>query len=147
MADMNDRLDRFKSSVNRGVATISVKANTTIEKTKIKTHIETLNSEIKKLISEAGEKSYEIWSAGGKDYASLEEVFLMIQAKKAEIDSLNNEIKALPEKENRILGHNEVRPPEQKEEAAKPQPVFCTKCGAKYFDKVNFCVKCGARME
>ena len=67
----NDAFEKFKSSVNRGITTISVKTSSTLEKTKIKTHIETLERDINKLFHNLGEAAYEKWVKENLDYSSF----------------------------------------------------------------------------
>lgn len=52
---MSDAFDKLRSSLNRGITTISVKTSSSLEKTKLKTHIESLTNDIQKLYSEAGD--------------------------------------------------------------------------------------------
>jgi len=143
MAEYNDAFGRLKSSVNRGVATISVKAGSTIEKTRIKTHIDTLRTEIDKLLSEAGSRGYEIWCSGAVDYAVLGQIFMTVAAKKQEIAELRRELEELPEKENQILGKTENTRPRE----TAVQASFCSVCGTQISPEAKFCVKCGARLK
>ena len=134
-----DALEKLKSSFNRGITTISVKTSSSLEKSKIKTHIESLTRDIERDIRLVGEAAYKIWSTQDGDFAVLNERCAAIKSKQEEIERLNEELASIDERDNQILGTTE-RP----EEAA---PKFiCTNCGAQYDSPVKFCRKCGNKM-
>ena len=53
---MADAFEKFKSSINRGITTISMKTASSLEKTKLKTHMDSLKNENQRLIVEIGER-------------------------------------------------------------------------------------------
>lgn len=137
-----DAFQKFKSSVNRGIATISVKTSSTLEKSKIKTHIESLNREIEKDLTLIGDAAYKIWSSGETDFSGLFARFEIIKNKYKEVEDLTVQLSAIDERDNQILGNNVV------EEAEESIPKYiCTKCGTQYEAPVKFCRKCGNKME
>ena len=146
---MADMLEKLKSSVNRGVATINVKASSSIEKSKLRTHIETLERDIEKLEQKAGIMAFEIWKQEG-DYTLLNETFLSIQQKKEEIELLNAQFAEIDEKNQQILGTSGTDAPAQEasSSSAPAQPTaFCVNCGAGYVKAPKFCTRCGSKME
>ena len=138
-----DFLSKLKSSVNRGVTTISVKTSSSLEKTKIKTHIESLTKDIEKTYSVIGEAAFKIYDLGSTDFSMLYDHFKMIQQKNAEIDALSAQLSAIDERDNQILGNSSEAPAQTSGSSA----VFtCNGCGAKYDSPVKFFRKCGNKM-
>lgn len=135
---MADVFGKLKSSINRGITTISVKTSSSLEKTKIKTHIDTLEADIQKLIYSAGELSYAIFAGESEDNDKLKGFFETIKQKRSEIAELNLELNAIDERDNKILGT-----------AEKEVPVggcVCGNCGATFDTPMNFCRNCGNKM-
>lgn len=137
---MADVFQKFKSTVNRGITTISVKTSSSLEKTKIKTHIDTLNREIERELLAVGEAAYDIWSNGGTDFSSLSSSFETVKGKQNEIADLNKEIEAIDERDNQILGSSSAP------EAPEAPRIICSGCGTQYDAPVKFCRKCGNKM-
>ncbi len=136
-----DVLQKFKSSVNRGITTISVKTSSTLEKSKIKTHIETLSRDIKNDIALVGDAAYKIWLSGKTDFSELFEKFEAIKNKYQDVEDLNKQLSSIDERDSQILGNNVA---EQKE---IKKTYICTNCGTQYEVPVNFCRKCGKKIE
>ena len=134
---MADAFDKIKSSFNRGITTISVKTSSTLEKSKIRTHIDSLNSEIQKLYTEIGKTAYTKWCEADPDCAVLESLFAQVKEKEENIAQLNQELDAIDERDSQILGAKEEKP------AAK---IVCSNCGAGYDSPVKFCRSCGNKM-
>ncbi len=136
---MADAFDKFKSSLNRGITTINVKASSFSEKTKIKTHIDTLNADIQKLYTEIGQTAFNKWQNSDPDNSVLLSLFEQIQAKQDNIVQLNNEMAAIDERDNQILGAKAEKP-------ATAPAIVCPSCGAGYDAPVKFCRSCGFKM-
>ena len=134
---MNDKFQKIKNTINRGVTTISVRTSSSIEKSKINVHIDTLNNEINAETAAAGSKAYEIWASGSTDFSELYEKFELIKQKKEEIERLNEELKEIDLRDSRILGT------QQKEEVNAAPVLTCPECGSVYYETANFCRKCG----
>ncbi len=137
---MADAFQKFKSTVNRGITTISVKTSSSLEKTKIKTHIDTLNRDIEKEILAIGETAYNIWANGGAEFSALYPHFETIKGKQQEIAGLNEEMLAIDERDNQILGAAAAP------EASTTPRIICSSCGTQYDAPVKFCRKCGNKM-
>lgn len=128
--------DKFKSSLNRGIATISVKTSSSLEKSKLRTHIESLKNEIQKLYLEVGEVSFTQWMNHDENSSVLEGLFSEIQAKQNAINELSEELNSIDERDNKILGL-------QTEKTA----IICPQCGAAYTAPAKFCRSCGFKMQ
>ena len=137
---MADAFDKLKSSLNRGITTISVKTSSSLEKTKLRTHIESLNNEIQKLYSEIGKTAYDKWANGDPDCAALEQLFQQVQGNQQTIAELTEELNSIDARDNQILGTKTEKAPE-------PQGITCPNCGAKYETPVKFCRNCGSKMQ
>ena len=139
----NDAFAKIKSSVNRGITTISVKTSATLEKTKIKTHIETLEKEIEKLYRNIGEMMYMQWVQGEFEGEVPKEGFELVKQKKQMIADLTAELATVDERNNQILGNTA----DAQVDSIKTETKYvCSKCGTQYEVSTNFCRKCGNKM-
>lgn len=135
-----DALQKFKSSLNRSVTTLSVKASSTLEKGKIKANIDAVTAEIQRLYTAIGESAYTSWECSG-DFSSLGVLCTQIQQKKEEIQRLNQEIAAIDERDSQILSAKAA------ESAAFAEPgTVCPSCGTRFDTPVKFCSKCGQKL-
>ena len=100
-----DAFQKIKSSFNRGITTISVKTSSSLEKTKIKTHIESITREIQRKFSLVGEEAYKIWSDGSEDFSALYQNFEEIKNKYNEIEELKEQLVYIDQRDNEILGN------------------------------------------
>ena len=138
----NDALSKFKSSINRGITTINVKTSSSLEKTKIRTHIDSLRAEIGKLYYSIGERAYFVWESQSGSDEGLTELYTLVKQKKDEIDRLAAEIASIDERDNEILG---TMRPETAEPAARK--IVCPQCGSEYDAPARFCRKCGCQLQ
>ena len=76
-----DAFEKLKSSFNRGITTISVKTSSSLEKSKIKTHIESLTRDIERDIQQIGETAYKIWSDEEKDFTAVDNTIEILNLK------------------------------------------------------------------
>ena len=147
---MADAFSKFKASVNRGITTISVKTSSSLEKSKIKTHVDTLENDIQHLMLEIGKTSYGKWKNNDPDCTVLEQLFKDVQQKEDEIEKLKEEMAAIDVRDSEILGVKEEPKqdfPAQEEQPQDGQKQVCPACGAVYDTHVNFCRKCGHKMD
>jgi len=133
-----DTLQKFKSSLNRGVNNISQKTQSSIEKVKIKSQIDTLENEIRKQYTTLGELTYTKWELGDTDNTLLEQMLNEIRAKKQEIELHEAEMAAIDERDNQILN--------QPAAEAAPAANFCPGCGSACVPGAKFCLKCGSKL-
>ena len=138
----HDAISKFKSSINRGITTINVKTSSSLEKTKIRTHIESLRADIEKLFHSIGERAYAGWERQAGEDEGLTEMFVLVKQKKDEIDQLTAELFSIDERDNQILGT-------MKQEAAPAagRKITCPECGSQYDDPAKFCRKCGHKLQ
>ena len=127
---------------NRGVATISVKASSALEKTKYRARINTLNDEIEILQKRIGQKTYASWLNGAFAIEEINEELLSIQAKEQEIGELELRIQQVDENSKSLLGTDESL---RSEESVEKR--FCPNCGKEYSRPVKYCTECGSLME
>lgn len=132
----NDAMSKFKSTLNRGITTINVKTSSSLEKTKIRTHIESLNAEIQRTFFEIGEQTYAAWEQGTE--GDFTEQLSAIREKKEEIERLTQQLTEIDRQNDVILG---------KAARNQAQELVCPSCGAVYDEPVNFCRKCGSRLQ
>lgn len=144
-----DAFQKFKTSFNRGVATISVKTSSSLEKVKIKTHIESIEKEIEHLLSEIGENAYEIWEKNDMNYSVLAEKCSFVKQKKDEIIQLNEAYNSIDERDGQILGtsSNEENHEVKEEVTITNDSITCPNCGSTYIQSVKFCKKCGQKLK
>lgn len=142
---MSDSFQKIKSSLNRGVTTISLKTSSSLEKAKIKTHIDSLTTEVERTLNAAGAAAYEIWESGSIDFSPLNEQFAAVQQKRQEIAQLQQEYDGIDARDSQILGN--MAPPAPAPAPAEPAgSVTCPNCGSVYAAPVRFCRKCGQRL-
>jgi len=151
----DNTFDKFKKSVNRGITTISVKTQGSMEKSKITMHIDSLEKEIEKTYSVIGKEAYAVWESEEKDFSALTEKFESIRETKEKIEGLKAEIESIAAKNNEILGkmgeeaEAEAMAATQVVGAAQPVAmqaagnIVCPNCGQTYDTPVKFCRKCG----
>lgn len=142
-----DAFSKLKSSINRGVTAINVKTSSSMEKARLKTQIENVQNEVQRMINAIGEAMYIMYEKGDEDYHRLDEHLAMIQQKKAEIVALQQEINAVDERSNQILGSAA-----QDNVAVPAAPVamvnsLCPNCGTPFSEGARFCRKCGNKLQ
>ena len=142
-----DTLQKFKTSFNRGVTAISLKTSSSLEKVKIKTHIDSISTEIERMISNVGETAYSIWNSGETDFSSLNEQFSAIKQKREEIEQLQSEYLSIDERDNQILGTSSAEVPAPAAPAEQAVGIVCPNCGSNYSSPVKFCRKCGQKLQ
>lgn len=139
-----DILQKFKSSVNRGVTTISVKASSSLEKSKIKSQIDSIETDIRKLFANVGETVYAAWESGEKDISCVEATLSTIQQKKAEVAKLTEDMASIDVRDDQILSNSGAEKPA---ETSAPDGLVCPGCGAVCASTSMFCRKCGHKLQ
>lgn len=141
---MADPIQKIKDSMNRGITTISVKTSSSLEKSKINMHIDSLEKEIQGLFLTIGKESFDLWERGNTDLGTLADKFNAIRQKKAEIAQLTTERDAIDQRDNQILGTAPQNTAGVPQAAAA---IFCPQCGSSYDTPVKFCRKCGCNLQ
>lgn len=148
-----DAFEKIKMSVNRGITTIGVKTSASLEKSKILTHIDSLEKDNKKAYAVIGEEAYELWAGGAGDFTGLFEKFELIKKRKDDIEKLTEQLGSIEDKNNEILGRTEAEQPGAENapgsgaDLGQAGRMFCSKCGEGYDMPVKFCRKCGSKMQ
>ena len=138
---MAKAFQKIKSAVNRGITTISVKTSSSLEKSKINMHIDSLSNEISKLIMLIGEKTYENWINNSSLTDGTVDLLESVKRKKEEIIGLKEELQSIDDRDNQILGNTtEVS-------TGDNSTVICPNCNSKYDEPVKFCRKCGTKLQ
>lgn len=131
---MADSFEKIKNKINKGMVTVSSKTTSTIEKTKIKTRIASVQNDIELMYASLGDLTYKMWINNDHNFGNFDEKCNMIKAKQEELARLNDEIRQVEEKEKQTI------------EEASAYRVFCSNCGAEYDHPVKFCAKCGNKI-
>lgn len=142
-----DALQKFKTSFNRGVTAISLKTSSSLEKVKIKTHIDSITAEIDRLVSNVGTMAYSIWDSGETDFSVLNEQFSAIKQKREEIERLQAEYTAIDERDSQILGTSSAESPAPAAPAEQIPQLLCPNCGSSSSPSARFCRKCGQKLQ
>lgn len=154
-------LDKGLSQLDQEFSTMKVKGFLNIEKAKIKSKINGINTEINKLMSNVGELAYSQWENESNETAALEERFTEIKQKKDEIMELNLRIEEIEKQEEQLSSNSNgtnveqvvataeedaqelIENTEKKEEVN----IVCPGCGMTYDSVVRFCQECGEKLQ
>lgn len=127
-------LEKLKGTFDKGVAAVSVKSESIVESSRVRSSIATKQKSVDAAVAELGRRLYDNWLAGDVKVSELEEECRQIQALEAEVTSLKGRLDKIKEEETQILGT-------QKKTAAGA--VFCSNCGKKLDPEMRFCDSCG----
>ena len=139
-----DAFQKLGDSMNRAITKISVKTSSSLEKVKIKTHIDTLSKDVQKLFAEIGENAYSLWLNGDVSNEALVAKFEAIKQKQSEIENLTAELNSIDERDNQILGTKSAS--EYRPDVASGK-LSCPGCGAECEPAAKFCRKCGFKLQ
>ena len=140
-----DAFSKFGDSMSRAITKISVKTSSSLEKSKIKMHIESLTKDVQKMLTDIGEEVYALWLNGESSNQSLAEKLEAVKQKKKEIELLSIELASIDDRDNEILGTKAEAEP--KAEVAVPQKPCCPNCGSEHEPTAKFCRKCGHKLQ
>ena len=144
---MADLFGKIKGSIDKSVATVSVKSNEFVETTKFKTQIATLEKEIEELQKTVGKGYHRKWLNQESDFEEINEICVIIKAKEAEIESCKQEIKNLQNESKKILNAEDGNKCPSCGAVNKENAKFCAGCGMKLIeDDTTFC-SCGAKVK
>lgn len=127
--------DSLKDTFNKGVATVSVKSESLVESSRVKSAISSNQKKLDAELSALGVKFYQCWKAGQEDPALFAEDLARARAIEDEIDALRARLEQIKEEEDKILGST-ARP-------AAQGGAFCTNCGKRLPPGSRFCDECG----
>lgn len=140
-----DAFQKIGNSMSRAITKISVKTSSSLEKSKIKMHIESLTKDVQKMLTDIGEEVYSLWLNGESSHQVLTEKLEAVKQKKAEIEQLSIELASIDDRDNEILGKKAED--EQTPEVVVPQKPCCPNCGSEYEPTAKFCRKCGHKLQ
>lgn len=130
--------DSLKDTLNKSVAAVSVKSETLVESSRIKSAISNAQKRMTAEMNELGARFYHRWKAGQASVEDFAAEFAGIQAIEKEIEDLNLRLEQIKAEEDKILGAA------QKPAAPAAGSIFCTNCGRALPAGSRFCDSCGA---
>lgn len=131
--------DSLKDTLNKGVAAVSVKSETLVESSRVKTAISNAQKKLEAEKAALGYKLYQSWKDGTASMELFADDFARMQGIEDEISGLNARLAQIKAEEDRILGGT-ARPAAP---ASSAGGVFCTKCGKALPAGSRFCDECG----
>ena len=129
--------DNLKDTFNKSVAAVSVKSETLVESSRVKSAISSSQKSMDAELNAMGIKLYQCWKAGQADIGLFAEDFARVQAIEEEIANLRARLDQIKAEEDKILGAA------QKPAAPAGDSVFCTNCGKALPAGSRFCDNCG----
>ena len=139
-----DVFKKIGDSMGRAVTKISVKTSSSLEKSKIKMHIDSLSKDVQKMLTEIGEGVYSLWLNGEGVNQDLLEKMKVVKQKKDEIEKLIAELNSIDDRDNEILGTTIANTQSDVIEASN-NPC-CSNCGTEHDPVAKFCRKCGNKL-
>ena len=134
-------LEKLKSSIDKGVAAVSVKSESLVESSRIRTTISNTQRNMDEAIRQLGVSFYNSWVNADLDVDKLKAECERIKAMGDEIENLKARLEKIKEEENQILGN-------QKKAAPEPGKAnFCTGCGKRLEPGARFCNECGTPVQ
>ena len=140
-----DVFKKIGDSMGRAVTKISVKTSSSLEKSKIKLHIDSLSKDVQKMLTEIGEGVYSLWLSGEGLNQDLLEKMKVVKQKKYEIEKLITELNSIDDRDNEILGTNLENPQNDVINEVSNNPC-CSNCGTEHDPVAKFCRKCGYKL-
>ena len=138
---------KIKGSIDKSVATVSIKSNEFVEITKFKTQISSLEKEIEALQLTLGKGYYRLWASSANDFAELEDICAEINRKEAEIQNCKNEMEELQNNNKKILGNEGENKCPVCGATNKAEAKFCVGCGNKLIEEDMMLCSCGAKIK
>lgn len=136
---------KFGDSMNHAITKLSVKTSSSLEKSKIKMHIESLTKEVQKMFMDIGEEVYAQWLNGEISIEPMMGKLEVIAQKKNEMEQLSRELEAIDDRDNEILGTKvEIK---QKSEDVIFQKTSCPNCSSERDPAAKFCRRCGYKLD
>lgn len=132
-------LDSLKDTLNKGVATVSVKSETLMESSRVKATISNTQKVLENEITILGARFYQSWKDGQEGVEPFLEALTHIQSLEQEIADLNDRLLQLKAEEEKVLGSSRAS-------SAAPKPegvVYCVHCGKALPAGSRFCDACG----
>lgn len=135
--------DSLKDTLNKGVAAVSVKSETLVESSRIKSAISNAQKRMTGEINDLGAKFYNSWKAGQASVEAFSAEFASIQGIEQEIAELNVRLEQIKAEEDKILGAVQ-KPTAPSPGVPAAGSVFCSNCGKALPAGSRFCDGCGS---
>ena len=133
-------IGKLKDTFDKGLAAVSVKSESLVESSRVRTAIASTQKAMNAAVTELGITFYNSWLAGHEDEEAVEEACKKVQAISAEIESLKARLEQIKLEESQILG-SQHKPASV--EVAAGNSVFCSNCGKRLDAGSRFCDECG----
>lgn len=137
--------DSIKDTLNKSVAAVSVKSESLVESSRVKSAISNAQKKLDAELSSLGIKFYVNWKAGNTDMGLFTEDLARIQGVEQEIDTLKTRLNQIKAEEDKILGSAQKPVVAAPVNAAAPagNVIYCSKCGKALTAGSRFCDECG----
>ncbi len=133
--------DSLKDTLNKGVAAVSVKSETLVESSRVKSAISSAQKRLEAEKAALGVKLYQSWKAGTASMELFADDFARMQGIEDEITGLNGRLAQIKAEEDKILGA--AQRPAAPVSTPAAGTVFCTNCGKALPAGSRFCDECG----
>lgn len=134
-------LEKLKSSIEKGVAAVSVKSESLVESSRVRTAISNTQRNMDEAIRQLGVSFYNSWVSADLDVDKLKAECERIKAMADEIENHKARLEKIKEEENQILGNQKKATPEP------GKSNFCTGCGKRLDPGARFCNECGTQVQ
>lgn len=134
--------DSLKDTLNKGVAAVSVKSESLVESSRVKSAISNAQKKLEAEKAALGVKLYQSWKDGAASMDIFTEDFARMKGIEDEIIGLNARLAQIKAEEDKILGGT-VKPAAPAAAPTASGCVFCTKCGKALPAGSRFCDECG----
>lgn len=128
---MADLFTKFKKSIDKGVATVSVKSSSMIEINKINVHMNSLTGKIANKKVELGETVYNMYVENNPNQEVIEAICEEIVSLNHQYKEKAKEIEKIKQEEVEILGTDKTEIKCSCGQIVPEGYSFCTSCGAK----------------
>ncbi len=170
-------LGKLKDKLDRGIATVSVKSESMVETSRIKSQIQNYQRQQTALITQLGNEMYAMWKAGEMNRERFEQDRKEIYGSEQAIAEQNRRIEQIRVEEQQLLGTQPMPIPPQTpqqmpmQQQMMQQPIpqqmsaqqapgapvsmqaqpasarLCPACGKPVPADALFCVECGVKLE
>lgn len=128
---MADLFTKFKKSIDKGVATVSVKSSSMIEINKINVHMSSLTGKVASKKAELGETVYNMYVENNPNQEVIEGICEEILSLNHQYKEKEKEIEKIKQEEVEILGTDKTEIKCSCGQVVPEGYSFCTSCGAK----------------
>ena len=123
--------DKLKNSFDKGIATVSVKSESMVETSKIKSTISNLQKTLADCTQNLGVLVFTAWKENRMDDPAIIELCQQMQEIEKNITQQRARLDQVKREETEILGTN------------KPTACYCSSCGKPNSAQARFCAACG----